>query len=1182
MTTKSKPGYSLPNATIQSPTFQPPSYYAAANGIPYPRTPRSDPPKMSPAKASEQVDTTHYERFMPVSYLPDPSSSDSSFEFRRSNLNTSPGSLSTKSTVRRKRQSQITGLPQIEAQLLPSLRDTISRMTRPPSCLSPAIPIVKDDGISRSLHHHLHDSPDHTDHHSDFSSNAHHGCLELAQTPRAQPPTPKRVLTPVYPSADSEDRRQDTSRPDTIVGRPSMRTPTLRSVKSLLTRKLSTNSTNTISSTGSSKKPIHKNIPHSVQPSPATAASSSPRKRHQTPVTSPFITPPSQHPPAESKPHLPSESSTFRQLPKPPRSNIPRFRARFAPNSSRSENSDSSDIERHSTLDRKDQRKLTVINTIAPATSCSDNESDISPHLGRIRPHLAVGLGLDCHFPAFTSPRPEINDRYSESEDSTNIGPRSSIASSISRYSSSSDDQPSALLEQRTSGEMQQRAALLSLVSSLEQKPQRRATQSSESSEYYGEQGVAYSASCELDATRGDSFDPTHVSSHGYLPMRVVQMQPVESKRPGSLPLSSLGSSQPPEDDERPLEDEIGVGAAARLARRSLMVATRAREAFGLKPSDSDEYHQRFEGFYQRPQFENRLSESTVSDVMGAIDNTLSHGASHMLQSIKGKHQPFNEVRQNINGDATEHMDPKRHHPQPISRFPSLPPQSDLSSVEDILPLPSILQQLLETEKTFVANLRTCIQLYVLPLRLHGSKAWISGVPSRVSRFLDWLEDILHLHERLLEIFRGSQIDVVRDLISFIPNFEIYQPYIALLTDFAHQLRHLMEDGSDFGNFVVLQDKQAQRSGLSLSKYIFEPEKRLQKYIDLFSALVELTPRHDPQYLSIFSFLHSMGLVLDVLDTVKQEEEKHWMLSSLLDRFQSSRSLTFLADRKRALLWHGPVTIWFSPEGDFHDQGSSFQVHRTRRLSKAITAWDAQRDAQTSLRGSISSYGSALSCSSSIGDSQGSSSLQARSVFPAPVDALILSDLILLGERDFGSSRSYRLLDNIGMARIFSAHHSGEAIIREEAGKLTVLLGSLGTLLELIPIDSVDSTPSDISFTIKAVYISSTLASGTSSPQNCDKDLVSALHRSAQNTLQLWCRPWKSNKAVEGDDATQFLTSLLGSGLPLPKSPSGRFPKSSSREGDASIQEREERGWWSFRFHQVMYAKRQMVLNPNT
>ena len=68
-------------------------------------------------------------------------------------------------------------------------------------------------------------------------------------------------------------------------------------------------------------------------------------------------------------------------------------------------------------------------------------------------------------------------------------------------------------------------------------------------------------------------------------------------------------------------------------------------------------------------------------------------------------------------------------------------------------------------------------------------------------------------------------------------------------------------------------------------------------------------------------------------------------------------------------------------------------------------------------------------------------------------------------------------------------------------------------------------------------------------------------------------------KAMDEDGTLRTLSSLVGSGLPLPKSPSGRLLEIGPNADDTLNQEREERGWWSLRFHQVMSAKRRMNLD---
>ena len=134
LTGRSKSRSPIP-PTKKAPNYLPPSHYAAAAGIAYTPSLRSE--------SSESSDSTHFPAlddippdveveyespFMPVSYAPESeTTSVSSFEFKSANhlqFGGTSGSLQSE-----KRQSRIEDL---ETQLLPSLRDTINRMTRSP------------------------------------------------------------------------------------------------------------------------------------------------------------------------------------------------------------------------------------------------------------------------------------------------------------------------------------------------------------------------------------------------------------------------------------------------------------------------------------------------------------------------------------------------------------------------------------------------------------------------------------------------------------------------------------------------------------------------------------------------------------------------------------------------------------------------------------------------------------------------------------------------------------------------------------------------------------------------------------------------------------------------------------------------------------------------------------------
>ncbi|KAK7028337.1 DH domain-containing protein [Favolaschia claudopus] len=136
-TTRNKSRSPLP----QSPrpqTFLPPSHYAEAGGLsPRPRDPND-------SQASNSDSGTYSDYYNPLderrssAFMPISSNSDSSFEFRETpkpvehnRFSVAHGSKTPRNSS--KRESHMKNLPLVEAQLLPSLRDTIHRMTQPPS-----------------------------------------------------------------------------------------------------------------------------------------------------------------------------------------------------------------------------------------------------------------------------------------------------------------------------------------------------------------------------------------------------------------------------------------------------------------------------------------------------------------------------------------------------------------------------------------------------------------------------------------------------------------------------------------------------------------------------------------------------------------------------------------------------------------------------------------------------------------------------------------------------------------------------------------------------------------------------------------------------------------------------------------------------------------------------------------
>ena len=136
-----------PAPPSRRPTFLPPSHYAAAAGLPY-----------TARNASDQDDTNLTASrpvvYMPVSYPSESGSEESTVEsplatkLRPSLLSrkSSLTSISSKKPVRRK--SQMGLIEDLESELLPSLRDTIGRMTQSPQSQNPPSNVSSEPPMS--------------------------------------------------------------------------------------------------------------------------------------------------------------------------------------------------------------------------------------------------------------------------------------------------------------------------------------------------------------------------------------------------------------------------------------------------------------------------------------------------------------------------------------------------------------------------------------------------------------------------------------------------------------------------------------------------------------------------------------------------------------------------------------------------------------------------------------------------------------------------------------------------------------------------------------------------------------------------------------------------------------------------------------------------------------------------
>ena len=168
-----------------------------------------------------------------------------------------------------------------------------------------------------------------------------------------------------------------------------------------------------------------------------------------------------------------------------------------------------------------------------------------------------------------------------------------------------------------------------------------------------------------------------------------------------------------------------------------------------------------------------------------------------------------------------------------------------------------------------------------------------------------------------------------------------------------------------------------------------------------------------------------------------------------------------------------------------------------------------------------------------------------------------------------GERETWRLLNDIGICRILG-------IAGEE----------LNIALDLLPMDTEDLETGVIPDSVPVASVTLTIPPSSSSGKVFDsaslEDIaakwLSAFQQCFQYTLRSLSFPSHSGKYlaqgpnVDLDvDSRQSVMAILASGLPLPKSPSIQIEETMlGIAGSIEQQEREERGWWSLRFQQVL------------
>ncbi|KAF7290604.1 DH domain-containing protein [Mycena indigotica] len=1129
-------------------TFFPPSHYAEAGGLtPRRQTshPRDEPPPSRPN----------------TSYMPIASNSESSFEFAPKSPEPSRiSTVNSKTSLDKKGESHMKNLPFVEAQLLPSLRDTINRMTRPPvktTALSPSH--IGSNNIGFAL------SPDHEP--------------QLSPQPPKQlksalrSPTPKLQLqTARMPLSASNSPREMTSTvqvdipPTPKRTRPRSRTDPGTPMK-------------TENNPNSPRAKVASGIPRLRGKNGLMSASSTPRPRQypllENDSSSDFELRSEQRSLRVVNGVLSSESESesdgeFGQMglglglginpPYQPRSSFAsKLRARIT------NDVDSVD----EAAERRRKELLGLVQGISHLEQQVGHSADPEyPSEGKrthSTPRLLVSSssGIDGELDRGVRPLSFWNRSKTHSESTTKSPSRSPVI----RQS------PNA-----TPRTVEQSKIPSSAIPAAIRRH----------SIYYAKPPSPSVPSPPLPQT--PATDEEEYSLVTQSPESIYDDEETWSPNP-----PMLSHLRPPKDNSQHhrQSDDLAKSDAVLLALNSRLDAAREREAFGLPPSVSDV------GARERLSYldsESELARARWDEEDGTTTNRrgmagLSIGADNLFRALgartvdaqivsehnwrdrdrrrdrssslldqedvrvaQGTRQQ--SVVQTVNlyddeerlpqenrsldqlSSQSQRFDEVQQH-QPIPSPPSKDawqaslPASVYASVVDRYGTLEIRRQetihdLVVSEEAFVSRLNHTVRLFVLPLRMQDSKDYVAGVPTEIGMLFDWLEDLLNLHTQLLAALRKAQqtqqpvVERLAGIVleSFVKQLEVYQPYLARLVGIAGTIARLVADAlSDFGEFVRIQESVQE---WSLEALLVAPVTRLGGYPTIFRILLEETPQTHIDYIPTFMLLHATESMIQIMTEVKVREDEYDAVKSVS---QSVHGLPCVAKRGRKLLHQGQLELVDTISSVSHAQRTPSLHQFPDRLSST-------------------SFPKSRSTRPPIAQEQLDSPA-------APIQVFVFTDLIVFASNSKRRSRhdlateEWTIMERNGVVGILNVSEDDSVIVLDVAPL---------SFKELEEPSIMPHAPLQV---VKLRIPASTL------PKDSELELfktwLAAFQLSSKLTIRALSLPKISIDYRWPEQDFQVPPP------PLPKSPSmiaqGTVPHK---------QEREERTWWSRRFHDVL------------
>eukprot|EP00462_Mataza_sp_D1_P018341 CAMPEP_0175129318 /NCGR_PEP_ID=MMETSP0087-20121206/5403_1 /TAXON_ID=136419 /ORGANISM="Unknown Unknown, Strain D1" /LENGTH=989 /DNA_ID=CAMNT_0016411449 /DNA_START=1 /DNA_END=2967 /DNA_ORIENTATION=- len=159
-----------------------------------------------------------------------------------------------------------------------------------------------------------------------------------------------------------------------------------------------------------------------------------------------------------------------------------------------------------------------------------------------------------------------------------------------------------------------------------------------------------------------------------------------------------------------------------------------------------------------------------------------------------------------------------------------------------------LIQELIETERTYVAQLSALETLYILPLR---SKSSVIAVKQSDVLFSNVQSlKLMNEGELLNKLTASTETDAImigKILLDFCPYFALYQTYAKFHSEAINLMKKLMKN-SKFFAFHEEKRNDPLAKGLGLSSLLVTPIQRVPRYLMLLKEIISTTSSDHPDY----------------------------------------------------------------------------------------------------------------------------------------------------------------------------------------------------------------------------------------------------------------------------------------------------------------------------------------------